>query len=122
MLKMSFLGLLVPFAGHGTKILKMSLLGVSWGYLRAKARRCSKTFFWVSPVAICWARHEGAQNQPSGGFLGPFGGQGSEMFKINLLGATWGHLGLLEQFGGQGTKMLKMSFLEASWSYLAARA
>ena len=37
-------------------------------------------------------RPENAQNGPSGGFLGPFGGQGPKMLKMSLLGASWCHL------------------------------
>ena len=89
-------GLLEPFGGQGLKVLKMSLLGASWGHLAAKAPKCSKSASWEPPGAIWRPRHQNAQNEPPGG--------------------------LLEPFGGQGTEMLKMSFLEASWSYLAARA
>ncbi len=32
-----------------------------------------------------------SKNEPSGALLGPFGGQGAEMLKVNLLGTTWGH-------------------------------
>ena len=53
-------------------MLKINLLGASWGYVAAKA--------------------ENNQNQPSGVFLGAFGGQGVKMVKTSLLGASWGPL------------------------------
>ena len=33
-----------------------------------------------------------AQTEPSGGFLGPFGSQDLKMFKMSVLGVSWGNL------------------------------
>ena len=71
---------------------KISFLGVSWGNWVTKARKCSKRAFWGPPGAIWWPRHENAQNEPCGDLLGAFAGQGKNMFKMSILGASWGHL------------------------------
>jgi len=71
-------------------MLKMSLLGASWGHLVAKARKRSKWAFWEPPGAIWWPGPENAQNEPSGSFLRPFGGQSPKTIKMGLL--EKGHL------------------------------
>ena len=107
-------------------MLKMSLLGASWDNLVVKAPKCSERAFWGPPGTIWWPRLKNAQNEPSGGFLGPVGGQGTKMLKMSLLGASWGHLvakarksskrpfwAFLGPFRGQPPKIVKMSLLGA---------
>ena len=51
-----------------------------------------KTSLLGAPGAIWWPRHENIKNEPSVALMWLFGGQGTEMLKMNPLGASWGHV------------------------------
>jgi hypothetical protein len=87
-------------------MLKMSLLEASWVHLVAQAPKWSKIVFWGPPGAIWSPRHQNAQNEHFGAFLGPFGGPGTKILKMDLLGAALGVFG--EAMGGLG-KALRIS-------------
>ena len=57
------------------------------------ARKYFKLVVWGAPGAIWWPSRENTQGPYSGDLLGPVGGRGVKMFKISVLGASWGHLG-----------------------------
>jgi len=97
------------------KMLKIRLLGASWGHLVAKAPKYSKQAFWEPLEAIWWPRHQNAQKEPSWGLLGAFGGQGTKMLQMGLLGASWGRL------MAKAPKCSQIPFLYAQSAVLCAQ-
>jgi len=80
----------------------------------AKAQKYSKSNFWMPAEAIWRPRHGNVQN---GCLLGAFGNQGPGRHE-HLQDQPSGSLP--KAFGGQGTEILKINFLQVSWVHFAA--
>ena len=77
-------GILGPCGAWGLKLAKIDLLGRFWSHVVAGGPNLPKSTSWGYSGAMWWLGAQTDQNRPPGAILGPCGGWGPKLAKIEV--------------------------------------